>query len=147
MRTSAVKSLILPARIENLHGCIDFVAACAAGQGFGKRRISEIRLALEEVLVNIINYAYSDRPETGDIEIACRRTGENALEIEIIDSGAPFDMLASKEPDTEAEIPDRQIGGLGIFFVKQIMNGIRYAREGGRNKLTLTAESAGQLSA
>jgi anti-sigma regulatory factor (Ser/Thr protein kinase) len=139
MRIPAAKVLILPARIDNLYDCIDFVASCAAGLEFDQQRIDEIRLAVEEVLVNIINYAYPENPEPGEIEIACSVSGDNALIIEIADSGVPFNILSVKDPETDAEIDDRQIGGLGIYFVKQIMDDVRYAREGGRNRLTLTA--------
>lgn len=125
--------------MDRLYECIDFVASCAAEHGFDQKRISEIRLALEEVLVNIIHYAYPETPETGDIEITCHVSGNNALEIEVADSGVPFNILSVKNPELDAEIEDRQIGGLGVYLVKQIMDDVCYVREGGRNRLTLTA--------
>ena len=57
--------------------------------------------------------------------------------IEIIDSGIPFDVTATPDPDVTAGIQEREPGGLGIFFMKKMMDEVRYRRENDRNILTL----------
>ncbi|MBC8420468.1 MAG: ATP-binding protein [Proteobacteria bacterium] len=125
----------LPAKIEHLERIIEFVAGHAEGAGFPIGRIKEIELAAEEVLVNIFNYAYPGT--TGDVMIDCSIKDDIRFVVEISDNGAPFDILAVPDPDVTADISDREIGGLGVFFVKQMADEARYRREAGRNVLTL----------
>ncbi len=125
-----------PARIESLYLAMDFVTSCARAQGFSPERIGEIELVMEEVLVNIFKYAYQGR-EAGDVEIACSRKDGGELVIDISDAGVPFDLLAAADPDTTAGIDERQVGGLGIYFVKKLADSVSYRRESGRNRLTL----------
>ena len=128
----------VPARLESLQPLLQFVEACAKGQDFGKARRWEIELVMEEILVNIFNYAYPDRQ--GDVGIACRSDDDGKLLVEITDQGIPFDILSLNDPDLQAGIEERNIGGLGVFFVKQLIRDIRYRRESGRNILTLTID-------
>jgi serine/threonine-protein kinase RsbW len=135
-------NIILPGKLDFLYDFMEFVTSQARKQGFSAKRISEIELALEEVLVNIIKYAYKESGLNGSIEINCRFDDAQNLAIEIMDSGIPFDIFSAPEPDVDADIDERQIGGLGIFFVKQLMDDVRYKREDGRNKLTLFINNA-----
>lgn len=125
------------AKLENLQSMIGFVLEAAEGCGASAEAVMQIELALEEALVNIINYAYKDAAETGDIHIVCDCGVEKELVIEIKDHGAPFDVLAKEDPDTTLDIEERQIGGLGIFLVKQMMDETRYQRVDNANVLTL----------
>jgi serine/threonine-protein kinase RsbW len=127
----------LPARMDSLHALMEFAAACAKEQDFSPDRISEIELAVEEVLVNIIKYAYPQGE--GHIEMTCNSDPCGQIVFEIVDGGIPFDMLAYSDPDTTMEIEERRIGGLGIFFVKQLMDHVHYRREDARNILTIAA--------
>ena len=130
-------TIILPAKLDSLYESMNFVSSCAREQGFSEERINEIELALEEVLVNIFNYAYKESSIEGNVEITCRLGDAESLVIEIADSGLPFDILAVREPDVTAEIDERPIGGLGVFFVKRLMDDVKYRREAERNILTL----------
>jgi serine/threonine-protein kinase RsbW len=130
----------LPARMDSLHAFMEQAAVCAEKQGFSPDRIKDIELALEELLVNIISHAYPEKE--GPIEMACRFDARERLVFEIADSGVPFNMLAYGDPDTTAEIEERQIGGLGIFFVRQLMDEVHYRRENGRNILTIAASKS-----
>jgi serine/threonine-protein kinase RsbW len=126
-----------PATFESFYESMDFVVSCAKAQGFSEERVGEIELALEEILVNIIKYAYQGKDE-GDMEISCSED-EGKLVVEIADAGVPFNILEAADPDITAEVEVRSVGGLGIYFVKQLMDDIRYRREGDRNRLTLVA--------
>jgi len=85
--------------------------------------------------VNIFSYAYPDR--LGDVAIVCRPGEAGSLLVEIADDGIPFNILTRDEPNLDTGIEERRIGGLGIFFVRQLVR--RSATAGReRNILTLT---------
>lgn len=133
---SNAAKMIFPAKLEDLESMIGFIKDGAGRYGFDDKKIGQIHLASEEALVNIINYAYPDK--NGSIEITYDTKEDKGLEIEIIDWGIPFDPLSIPEPDIDAPIKDRTIGGLGIFFIKKLVDEVRYRRDGQRNILTLT---------
>ena len=130
-----MKSLKLAAIIENLDQFISFVHTCSGECGFEGKRAMEIELAVEEALVNIFNYAYPEGE--GEVEMQCALKNGKQFVIEIRDEGIPFDGLSRPDPDTTADIGDRQIGGLGIFFIKKVANEVRYSRTDGMNVLTI----------
>ncbi len=128
-------SMTLPAQLSSLAPSLAFVSSCSAQRGFDDRRAREIELCLEEVLVNIANYAYPEGP--GNVEITCDTRDDGAFVIEVADWGISFDVLSVDDPNTALGVDERKIGGLGIFFVKQLMDDVRYRREGNKNILTL----------
>ncbi len=136
-----LETIKVPAKMESLYQCMDFVASCAQKQGLDSKSINRIELATDEVLVNIFNYAYSDCG--GDVEISCMIDHDEMFVIEITDSGIPFNMLAASDPDIAADIDQRKIGGLGIFIIKKIMDDVQYRRESGKNYLTLKVFKTG----
>jgi len=94
-----------------------------------------LNLALEEAVVNVMQYAYPQGTVgTVSIDAALR---DGALAFTVTDSGRPFDPTASKEVDISAGVEERPIGGLGIHLVRQIMDDVRYERVGKKNVLTL----------
>ncbi|MDE1902628.1 MAG: ATP-binding protein [Alphaproteobacteria bacterium] len=105
-----------------------------------ERRVSEsvafrINLALEELLTNTIKYGYADQ---GAHEIAIElQRSSNGVTVEIVDDGKPFDLTQVPTPDLDAPIEQRAIGGLGIHFVRTMMDEVRYCRDGSRNRVTL----------
>ena len=115
---------------------MQFVVTSARDAGFPARRIMEIELAVEEALVNIINYAYPDQ-DNGDVELKCGLEDQERFIIEIRDSGVPFDVGSQSDPDLDANIAERKIGGLGIFLVRKMADEMQYKREGEENVLTL----------
>ena len=125
----------IPAKLENLKSMLQFIRNGAEQQGFDKKEINKIQVAAEEALVNVISYAYPD--DGGDVEIRCNAKGTEGLVIEIIDWGIPFDPLSLPEPDIEALPEEREVGGLGIHIMRNIMDEVSYKREGDRNILTL----------
>ena len=95
----------------------------------------QLRLAVEEAVVNVIDYAYP-AGQQGDIEIRIMSDG-GTLKTVIIDSGVAFDPTVKEKADTSLSAEDRQIGGLGILLVRELMDSINYEREDGKNILTL----------
>jgi len=133
----------VPANIDFLRTLLAFVGSCLESQGIGKERLREIELAMEEILVNIFNYAYPDRQ--GEVEIACGFDDGGGLHVEVSDQGIPFNIFSRGNPDLQAGIAERNIGGLGVFFVKQLIPAIRYRWEDGRNILTLPIDPTALL--
>ena len=130
-------TVTLPARMDSLHALMEQATVCAEKQGFSSGRIRDIEIALEELLVNIIRYAYPEKE--GPIELTCRSDAGDRLVFEITDRGVPFNMLAGGDPDMTATIEERRIGGLGIFLVRKLMDEVHYRREDDRNILTIAA--------
>ena len=115
---------------------MQFVVTSARDAGFPPKRVQEVELAVEEALVNIINYAYPDQ-ENGDVEVSCGLDDQGRFLIEIRDKGIPFDAESHSDPDLNANITERKVGGLGIFLIRKMVDEMRYQREGEENVLTL----------
>ena len=94
-----------------------------------------IRLACEELVMNITSYAYPEDVE-GFLEVDVEKTDERIV-IRFKDGGMPFNPLEHKKPDTKLPWKQRRIGGLGIFLVKKKMDDVRYAYEDNKNVLTI----------
>jgi serine/threonine-protein kinase RsbW len=133
--TSTVR-ITLPAKLECLREAMEFVVSFAEESGFSPGRIMEIELALEEILVNIIHYAYPKGE--GDMEIACVPGGRDRFVMVIADKGIPFNIIQVADPDVCASVDERKVGGLGIYFAKKLVDNILYSREDGKNILQLT---------
>ncbi|MBN2120329.1 MAG: ATP-binding protein [Candidatus Omnitrophica bacterium] len=129
-----MEKLTLEAKLENLDKAVDFINQQAQLQGFDKKKINQIQLASEELLVNIINYAYPDKK--GKFEITCSTKESKGLEVKIVDWGIAFNPLELPEPDTKAPLEERKIGGLGIYLVRNTMDETNYTRTGDSNIFT-----------
>jgi len=126
----------LPAVLPSLPGFIAGIARCAREAGFSEHKIGAMELAAEEAIVNVVNYS-SEKPGSM-ITVTCSTDSEEGFHISIIDSGPPFDPLRKDLPDTDAGIDDRPIGGLGIFLIKEMTDGVTYTRKEGKNILAIT---------
>jgi serine/threonine-protein kinase RsbW/sigma-B regulation protein RsbU (phosphoserine phosphatase) len=101
---------------------------------------SRITLAVEEAVVNIIVHGYGGAADQL-CEVRLARD-DDAVRITVSDEAPPFDPLTQPPPDTTAPLERRQDGGLGIYFVRTLMDDVRYRREGSRNILVLTKRVA-----
>ena len=103
--------------------------------GVPARAVFNLNLALDEILTNVVEYAF---PDDGRHEILIRLIlDELALIAEVIDDGIAYDPTARPDPDTSLSLEDRPIGGLGVYFAKRMMDRVEYHRDGTRNRLTL----------
>ena len=104
--------------------------------GLSMATVFQLNLALEEAFVNVVDYAY---PGKNGMPVQLNMDGKGeTLIFTLIDEGEPFDPTTLEEPDTSLPAEERPIGGLGVFLVKQIMDEVRYERQGTRNILTMT---------
>jgi len=107
--------------------------------------VSDMQVALDEVLTNIVNYAYSDG-RAHDIRVRLTVTAD-ALEAEVEDDGRPFDPLSIPPPDLGAPLRERAVGGLGIHFARHLMSEVRYTLVDNRNHLVLRKLLTGRTEA
>lgn len=97
--------------------------------------VLKINMVFDELLANVISYAYID-DEQHSIEISVTRSGER-LSLSIADDGVPFNPFAREAPDTTLSLEEREIGGLGIHLVKSTMDECAYQRRSNRNIATM----------
>ena len=124
------------ATTEELDTVTDFVEEKLAPYECPMRTMLQLRLAIEEIFVNIASYAYS--PEIGEAEVHCEVLKDPLrVVIQFLDSGQPFDPLAREDADTSEEALMSREGGLGILLVKNTMDDVQYSYENGKNILTI----------
>lgn len=123
---------------------IDFIEETLQAEGCPMKEQMQINIAVEEIFVNIASYAY--KSGTGDARIDVEMYEDpDTVHIIFTDSGIPYNPLAKEDPDTGLPAEDRQIGGLGIFMVKQSMDDMKYEYRNGQNILTLIKVIQGGL--
>ncbi|MBO6033361.1 MAG: ATP-binding protein, partial [Prevotella sp.] len=129
------ETLVLKNDVHEVTRLSSFMKSATGKLGVETSLARQLRLAVEEAVVNVIDYAYPKGID-GDITIKMMSDGR-ILRFQIIDAGVPFDPTEKEKADTTLSAEDRQIGGLGIFLVREIMDAINYEREDGKNILTL----------
>lgn len=127
-----VAEICRPARPENLTQVLAVVTAAAAAVGVPQGRRSSLELAVEEAVVNICRHAYP--AGEGDFTVRCL-DDDGRFIVEIVDSGIPFDPTAIPDPDIRQDVASRQVGGLGVYFIKKFADEVVYRRDGIRNLL------------
>ena len=130
------RSLTLTNDLKRVPRLNEFIDEVCEANGFDMATIMQINLAIEEAVVNVMNYAYPAGTK-GDITIEAKANDAEMM-FTISDTGAPFDPTAKPEVDITQSAEDRSIGGLGIHLIRQIMDHINYERTEGHNILTLT---------
>ena len=122
-------------KIESINEIQGFVKNNLPQNQADSKKISNIELIIEEIIINIINYGFEEEPN-GMIDIGIDTRNHDII-IEIRDNGMAFNPLEKKDPNVDADLDDRKIGGLGIFFVKQLVKDISYSRKESKNILHL----------
>jgi serine/threonine-protein kinase RsbW len=105
------------------------------GSGFTEEAILDTQLAVEEAITNVIVHGYKE--SSGEVVITCH-VNSDRMEVEIADTAPHFDPLSIPEPDLDGGIEKRRIGGLGVFLIRQVMDGVSYRYENGKNILLMT---------
>ena len=125
---------VFSAKVEEVSKIISFVVEQTELVKLHPKRVMQLQLAVEEVVINICSYAYQNPP--GEILV---RVGieQSRFVVALIDEGIPFDPLTLDEPDVNAVLEERQVGGLGIHLIRRIMDEFHYHREGKQNITTL----------
>jgi len=125
--------LTVDARVGNLNMVVRFISERLEAAGCSMRQQAQMTIAAEEVFVNISRYAYG--PKTGGATV--RVSVEDEITVEFEDYGKPYNPIENKDPDVTARAETREVGGLGVFMVKKLMDDVEYRRDDGKNILTL----------
>jgi len=133
---SANLTLNMEAQLNEIERIQAAVTILSQAENWPPELLYQIELVLEEIGTNIIKYGQDGEKET-EIQITLT-SDRKSLTMEIIDTGKPFDPFAdAPQPDLDSDVPDRPIGGLGVYLVRKLMDEASYRREDGMNKVTL----------
>ncbi len=140
-------SLTLPARMASFDAFMAFVRQTAESLNIRAPVISKFELAAEELLVNVVHYAYAGSDAPGDIEMRCGMAAPDMFCMEVRDKGAPFNPLQAGTPDLSGSMDERPVGGLGIFLVRELADRLDYYREENTNTIVFCKSIAPQNGA
>lgn len=129
------------ASVASFEQVMDFLRGQLAAAGCPEDVTDRITIAAEEIFVNVISYAYTDDDVANGADrvmVSCSiDSGSHEVDITFIDQGTPYDPLAHEDPDVTAPAEQREIGGLGIFMVKNMMDEVEYSHDGRSNRLVI----------
>ena len=102
-------------------------------------KVYVVNLMLDELVTNLVMHGNSNG---GTLRANIRlEVGESGITLTVEDDGQPFDPTAAEAPDVDAALEDRQVGKLGLHFVKSLADHVSYRLEDGRNLLTINVET------
>ncbi len=130
-----MEKLEIVAKRENLPQVTEFIDLQLEKINCELKKQLQLDIAVEEIYINIASYAYDGNE--GPSEIIFDTVDNDNVSITFLDSGVPYNPLAKEDPDITLSAAERQIGGLGIFMVKQSMDDMKYEYKDGKNCLTL----------
>ncbi|MCQ3938041.1 MAG: ATP-binding protein [Chloroflexi bacterium] len=117
-------SYTFPARFEFLDEIREVVAQVARAGGFSEKTIYSLQLAADEASSNIIEHAYEGESDAS-LDLVCEMRG-NEIVIILRDWGKSFDPSGVKDPNLSADLSSRQVGGLGMYLMRKLMDTVRY---------------------
>ena len=129
------ETLTLINKVSEITKLNAFVKSATESLNMDKGLANQIKLAVEEAVTNVIDYAYPNDTE-GDISMTIE-ADENRIRFIVWDSGAEFDPTTVSKADTTLTVDERPIGGLGILLVRNLMDSINYERTDGKNVLRM----------
>ena len=133
MENNYLESRIFKADVAELDNLFEYSSKLLKILEFSYKEITLINTALEEIFVNVAKYAYDD---AGFVEVTLSND-KSSVKFVFRDSGKPFNPLDKQDPNITASSDEREIGGLGIYMVKQIMDSVAYEYVNNQNVLTL----------
>jgi len=128
--------MVFPGRFESLEKIRDFFASAAREAGLDENAVYDVQMAADEAAANIIDHAYGGE-NLGDIECEYEIQPSGLL-ISLHDHGKPFDPNVIEEPDTNKDVCCRKQRGLGLYFMRKMMDEVRFEFDGdGGNNLIM----------
>jgi serine/threonine-protein kinase RsbW len=127
--------MTVPATLDSLGAIADYVMAAATSAGLDKRASYSLRLAVDEIVTNIIVHGYADAGLQGTLELSAD-IDDRTLKVTIEDSGVAYDPHQAPVPDTSLPLEERPIGGLGVYLALKSVDEFLYERVGDRNRST-----------
>jgi len=129
------KIIVLKNEIDEITRLAGFIEEVGLEFSLSPEMVFNLNLVLEEAVTNVIMYAYPK--EEHELIYLSASMNENSLVFVLTDTGKEFDPTKVSDADITLSAEERQIGGLGIFMIRQIMNEVKYERIEGKNVLTL----------
>lgn len=127
-------ALTVPGVLDSLEPVGKYVMSAATEAGLAKAAAYKLRLAVDEIVTNIIVHGYSESGTSGDVDIRTE-VDDAALRVIVEDTAAPFDpRTLAPPPDLNKPLEERQIGGLGIFLVYESVDAFIYEYDGKHNR-------------
>ncbi|MCQ2385283.1 MAG: ATP-binding protein [Clostridia bacterium] len=124
------------ATVDRLEEIAAFTEETLEAYGVPLKVQSQVAVAVDEIFTNIASYAYPGGEGDASLAIGMDEA-KGILTLTFTDSGIPYNPLEKEDPDITLSAEERHIGGLGIFMVKKLMDGMTYVRENGKNILTM----------
>ena len=133
-----MKKMTVKAGLDNLSRVLACVDEELETAGCSMKTQMQVDIAVEEMFVNIANYAYASGEGDADVCVETEETdGGKRIRITLADQGKPYDPLMQEAPDVSLPAEKRKIGGLGIFMARKNMDDMTYEYRDGRNILTM----------
>ncbi|MBI4670519.1 MAG: ATP-binding protein [Chloroflexi bacterium] len=136
MSTSQLFYLEITSDMANLERVADFVADVAKKSNLTEKQSDHVQMAVDEAVTNVMEHAYAGRTD-GRIRIKVR-TDAREFFVEIRDNGAPFDAKKVKKPNIQSPLSTRSVGGLGVFFMRKLMDKVEFTRDAAGNITRMT---------
>lgn len=133
------RQLVIPSEYEAIGSARAFVIQEAESAGLDDRAVYHVQLAVDEACTNIVEHAYGGS-DMGEIILTCgtgQLQGEPCFLVRITDHGIPFDPESIPAPNLSSDPDELRIGGLGIYFMRQMMDRVEYHFHPGQNELVM----------
>lgn len=130
------ENIRLQASADTLYTVLDTIEAHLVQNGCPEDVKIEVLVAVEEIYMNIANYAYGGNPGEALVQMEVSQDPK-VCRVTFRDKGIPYNPLEREDPDTTLSAEEREIGGLGIYMVKQSMDKVTYEYQDGCNILTI----------
>jgi len=133
------RQLVVPGRYETIEQIREFIVRAAESSGLDSHAVFHVKLAVDEACANIVEHAYGGL-DGGDIHIACGVESVpegNFFVVRLEDQGKPFDPDSIPPPNLTADPDELRVGGLGLHFMRQIMDRVEFHFHPGRNELVM----------
>ena len=127
-------TITIDSEVSEIPKAVEFVAGKAEVLPFSPKVRNQIEVAVDEIISNIVYYAYGEGKGKATVGVSCDDKG---ITITVEDSGIPYNPLEKEDPDITLSAEERGIGGYGIFIVKKVMDEITYNYSEGKNILTM----------
>lgn len=135
-------SLRIPPTTDDLPRLLDALEAFSEEAELSPKAAHRLALVVEELAANVAMHGASGAGAATYVDVAVRLEGDSLL-LTVEDDGRAFDPLAQGEADTDSALEERDVGGLGIHFVRQMTRDLNYVRDGGRNRLSAVLDAEG----
>jgi len=124
LKLNSSQTRIFPGLFDSLAPISEFVTHAAKVVGLDAKAVYAVQMAVDEAVTNIIEHAYGGEGR-GTIECTCHLAGDG-LTVTLRDHGRPFDPVSVPTPDLDADLESRRVGGLGLYFIRQLMDEVRF---------------------